>query len=350
MSAPRVLLASAGHDLLFTHAVLWGAGLIAEAAGHAVRLGWEASGLRRAPLLTGVGGEELAAAVHERAKQAVASAHWVQAALPHESGRALFSPRVKPFSEGCWPAWESARSEHLDGPDMGDLDRQLIAGLGEPSAWHQRLNGDADPDRGASRLEMQPRNQGSEFVGTRLRALAVSVADRAPERVLSGLLGASCADEAGKDQPSSRSAANLMPPQVTDNALAWVAMWGLGATSVVHLTGQPSRTATHLPWPRYLGPGGEVRAGHIVAPLWRGSWSTARLRAVLTSRQLSDVAVAVRDDRAGVPTSPNRADEQWLNERRVEGAVLFPIHTFGSPSSPERRAMAGQELRIGQLR
>ena len=75
-------------------------------------------------------------------------------------------------------------------------------------------------DSAASRLEMQPRNIGSEFVGTRLRKLADAVAARPAAQILSGLLGDSERDEAGGDAADSRTATGLAAPGPGKDELA----------------------------------------------------------------------------------------------------------------------------------
>ncbi len=339
----RVELASTGHQLLFTHAVLWGAAAIARDAVEGVRLGWT-SGLSPAPVLAGVQPRELAEATHNRALRSQTDSHWMQADLPHEPGRALFSPRVKALPPGAWQAWQQRRLEHRDRLVSIEerLDLRLMAALGEPSSWHE-YKGQARQDDAASRLELQPRNSGSEFVGTRLRSLAAAVAVRTVDEVADGLTGASSQDEVGKDSPDSRSAANLRPPGATDNALAWVAMWGLASTAVAQDVGRQSRTSGHLPWSRGAGLGDEVRGGHVVAPMWRGWWSLAKLQAVLCSAALSEVAGAARTS----PAPASRA-KGWLVEQGVVGLVLMPVHTFGSTQLEERRVMPGSDVRLGE--
>jgi len=337
----RVELASSGHQVLFDHAVLWGAAAIARDVLGGVRLGWT-GGLSPAPVLTGVTLGELATAAHDRAVQATLDSHWMQADLPHEPGRALFSPRVKALPPSAWPAWQQRRLEHRDRLVSIEerLDLRLMAALGEPSSWHE-YKGQARQDDAASRLELQPRNQGSEFVGTRLRALAAAVAARTVDEVADGLTGASSHDEVGKDGPDSRSASNLRPPGATDSALAWAAMWGLASTAVAQDVGRQSRTSGHLPWSRDAEMGDEVRGGHVVAPMWRGWWSLAKLQAVLCSAALSEVASAART--SSVPASRAKG---WLVEQGVVGLVLMPVHTFGSTSAPERRVMPGSDVRL----
>lgn len=346
MTGTSVTLAATGHDLFFTHAVLWGAGAIAGQTHPDVRLGWE-GGLTKVGVLYGISADDLAVAVHTHAAAATREDHWVQAPLPHERKRGLFSPRVKALPEGAWPDLASAREQHVDALSLqGDLlDLRLIAALGEPSSWHED-KGKPRQDRGASRLEMQPRNQGSEFVGTRLRPLAAAVTARSASDLRAGLTGTVRIDEAGKGSPDSRSAANLMPPRVTDNVLAWLAMWGLSSTTVAHRTRvaygatEPSRSAAHLERRRGDGLGDEVGAGHLVAPLWSGRWTAARLRAVLGSAQLAAAGRAQLGETADAEAST------WLRERGAVGVLVFPVHTYGSVSSPERRAMAASGLEL----
>ncbi len=338
-------LAPTGHGVLFTHAALWGAGAIACTITDRARMGWT-GGLTPSAVVTGISVDALAGGVHERAVAATNRANWVQAGQPHEPDRALFSPRIKTLADdAAWAAWQAARARHVDQlTDTGSvLDLRLLAGLGEPSSWHE-FRGQRRQDDGASRLELQPRNQGSEFVGTRLRSLAAAVAGRRLDQVCAGLTGNEWVDEAGKDSPDSRSAANLRPPGVTDNALAWLAMWGLASAPVVHLIGRPSRTATHVPWERDIGLGDEVRGGHVVVPLWSGGWTVARLRSVLTSRALAEAGKFART----ADQVPAGREQQWLCERGVSGLVVMPVHTFGSTSSPERRVMAGRSVRFGE--
>lgn len=342
-----VTLAPTGHQVLFTHAVLWGAGAIAASVQPGVSVGWT-GGLSPAPVLHGIEERALAFAVHALAVRASEPGAWVQAGLPHEPDRALFSPRIKGLPDpAAWTSLKQAREAQLDAlaESAAWLDLRLLSSLGQPSPWHI-YKGESRQDDAASRLEMQPRNQGSEFVGTRLRSLAAAVAARTIDMVAAGLTGATRRDEGGNDSPDSRSAANLRPPGVTDNALAWVAMWGLSKVPVAHLVHRPSRTATHLPWVKSHGLDAEVRAGHVVVPMWFGRWTLPRLAAVLASNALTNRGRASL--LSGPVSADARQDEQWLVEHGVRGIVVLPIHTVGSKSSPERRAMAGSFVPLGR--
>lgn len=344
---PSVTLAPTGHQVLFTHTALWGAGAIATSVQPGATVGWT-GGLSPAPILHGIDAHALATAVHALAVHASEPGAWVQTGLPHEPDRALFSPRIKALPDpAAWTSLQQFREARLDAlaARAAWLDLRLLSSLGQPSSWHH-FKGQPRQDDAASRLEMQPRNQGSEFVGTRLRSLAAAVAARSIDMVEAGLIGATRQDEGGNDSPDSRSAANLQPPGVTDNALAWVAMWGLSTAPVAHLVHRPSRTATHLPWVKSDGLDAEVRAGHVVVPMWSGQWTLPRLAAVLASNALTNRG---RASLLPEPVSAEaRQDEQWLVEHGVRGIVRMPIHTFGSTSSPERRAMAGSFVALGR--
>ncbi len=140
-------------------------------------------------------------------------------------------PSAVPFRRsGTWQLVQQSRWEVLDELTTAGhhwLDLRFLAALGEPCYWSFNRKGDALQDDGASRLEMQPRNQGSEFVGTRLRKLAATVAQRDAAKILAGLTGQSVDDELGDNTPGSRTATGLASPGPTDNALAWCALWGI---------------------------------------------------------------------------------------------------------------------------
>lgn len=321
---------------LFTHFLLYGAATIASSAAKEVTLSWT-GGMAPQPTLTGLEVRGLAELVHVHAQVRAMAGSWLAADLPHESGRALFSPRVKGLPDAAWDAHQAARHVWLDTLASNDAreDLRLIGALGEPSYWHRdRLNKPLQDD-GASRLDMQPRNQGSEFVGTRLRALAAAVAARSVEAVEEGLSGAVVRDELRRRKAFSTTATNLRPTGgPTDAARAWVALWGLAQTAVAHRIATRSQTATHS----------GARPGCFVVPVWNGQWTPARLRSVLSSDALASVAAAAASD--GEPAALTQATS-WLRARSVPALVVFPVGVFGSAKAPERRALGGRLVRLG---
>ena len=94
--------------------------------------------------------------------------------------RGLMSPRLAVFVDDPVLRHQvfSERQNVLDDLTRAQaiLDMRLLAALGEPSYWSRSRQDQPLQDDGASRLEMQPRNHGSEFVGSRLRKLATTVA------------------------------------------------------------------------------------------------------------------------------------------------------------------------------
>ena len=110
------------------------------------------------------------------------------------------SPRLSQFAgQATWELVQQSRREVLDDLTAGHhwLDLRFLAALGEPCYWSYNRKGDTLQDDGASRLEMQPRNQGSEFVGTRLRKLADTVAQRDCRQDSRRAAGQSVDDELG---------------------------------------------------------------------------------------------------------------------------------------------------------
>lgn len=328
---------------LFTHLLAYGLVAICEAAGmDGPLLSWT-PGMTPRPQLAS---PDLTPQTLGDIVGAHASAHhdsgWLGLGLPGEPGRGLFSPRIKaPPSPQDWQMLVDARRQALDDLTTRErlLDLRFIAGLGEPAYWRQGKAAKPLPDEGATRLDMQPRNQGSEIISTRLRPLAAALAARSPQQVTSGLLGHTLVDEVGGTRtPDSRGAANLRRLGPTDSAQAWAALWGIALTPIAHQLGHSSRTATHVPTDRDReGPA----AGTFGVPVWQGGWRPARLRAVLRSAQLS-VATATLSQ--GEPISPTA--DSWLRDRGVTAIWTFPVGTFGSKSAPERRALDGQLHRL----
>lgn len=332
---------------LFSHMLLYGLASILEDAGVAdLRLSWT-SGMAPRPQVsaTSLDANRMAEIVRMHATARTPETEWPSATI--DSGgkpRGLMSPRLGALreDEAAWEALQRGRHGVLDELSLqgrrGDL--QLFAGLGEPSYWRRNRERQLLQDDAASRLEMQPRNQGSEIVRNRFRALAASVSRRPRDSVREGVLGGLVLDEIGKDAPDSRTSTGLRSPGPTDNAQAWCALWGLSAVPVSLQVHQVARTSLHL------GPSGR---GVFVVPTWRGTWTLAHLRSVLIHRSVTDAAssetAAEGDDAAG---SLDKA-RAWLGARGVTAVVRFPVGRFGSDSAPERRALAGQVIRLAAV-
>lgn len=341
-----VLFAGSDPRELFSHLLLWGAGALCQDAGlNDVRLFWTAGQAPRPAIdADGLTDERLGELVRAHAAAHQADS-WLQIGQPAEPTRGLFSPRVKPPADrGAWTALQAARQTALDELTAAarHLDLEMVAGLGEPASWPTRRNGEMRPDEAASRLEMQPRNQGSEVVGTRLRPLAAALSGRSATAVAAGLLGVQVKDDIGRDKPDSRGGANLRPLGPTDSAQTWVALWGLTQLPVAHQVRASSRTPLHT---APAGPASPApRAGTFCVPVWREPWRPARLRSVARSAALSRVGSSHAGNQA-----PAAADVAWLRSRGVLAVWTFPVGTFGSSNAPERRALGGTLHRLTEV-
>lgn len=352
-------LARCQADTLLSHLAAYGLAAILEADGvRDVSLGWTSLANPRpvisAPDLEGL---ELAACVLRHARSHADDDSWVQRdvtlLVKDQKGalkptvRALMSPRLSVFGDqGTWELVQRSRHEVLDelAVDRAWLDLRYLSGLGEPCYWSFTMRGDLLQDDGASRFEMQPRNQGSEFVGNRLRKLAEAVARRDTGKILTGLSGdhAVPEDEIGNNAPDSRTATGLAGPGPTDNALAWCALWGISQFPIamrVNPAGRSNGTA--------------VTSGHVshrpgesfFVPLWTGQWRPARLRSILASQELR-VAAAKGLNLPTYTDTQISAAQAWLTARNIAGIMRFPIHRFGSDNAPERRAMRGEPITV----
>lgn len=338
-TARGVVLPGDVHEM-FSHYVLYGVAALCEQAGVGdVRISWS-GGMSPRGVISGkrLDADRVGVVVLEHA-QRHAQSSWVQEPLPHDAKRALMSPRIAGVGDepNLWDRLMKARwsvEETLEEQDDA-LSLALIGALGQPSSWHENRQGQRLQDDGASRLEMQPRNQGSEFVGTKLRALASAVAVRSAETVRDGLLGRTLLDDIGKGAADSRTATNLRPLGPTDSAAAWVALWGISQVPLVHRVHQRSATATHVASPR------GARYGTFVLPVWEAPWRPAKLRALLASKRLQGVAELVVNNPPGdVETS--LALGELRRSSGVAALVAFPVARYGSDSAPERRALRGR--------
>ena len=335
------VLATAEPTTMLSHLTLYGLAAIVEDCGlEDVRLSWS-GGMATRPVLSApqAAPDVIGRLVRAHAQRLTAPDAWPARHVSDSESRGLMSPRLGALaSRDGWRSLQARRHAVLDQLTEARalLDLRLIAALGEPSYWrfnrqHQRLQ-----DDGASRLEMQPRNQGSEFVGNRLRPLAAAVAARTSSAVSDGLLGRHLRDEIGKDASTSRTATGFASPGPVDNAVAWCALWGISQFPIAYRNQNFADTSGHL---------GRGTAGHFYVPVWEGAWRTARLRSVIASGPLRRFAEqGLRSDDSGLSDAVAR---DWLAHRGVTAVIRFPVKRFGSDSAPERRAMNGEILKTG---
>jgi CRISPR-associated protein Csb3 len=251
---------------LLTHMALYGLAAICENAGHTdLRLSRTPGMNPQARIDLDLDDNDIAQLVHTHAEQHASPEAWPQERLHIKgSDRGLMSPRIAALTHtgtqaaanhipdnALWDELQQRRHRVIDHltHTRQELDLRLLAALGEPCYW--RLHADsAQPGRyqddGASRLEMQPRNQGSEFVGNRLSKVAKKVAERDVQTVRDGLLGLQILDEAGTDKPDSRSATGMAEPGPADNAIVWCALWGISQTPLTLRTTERARTSICL--------------------------------------------------------------------------------------------------------
>ena len=334
-----------------SHAAAYGLAAILEDAGTAgVTIGWTPSLEARAVVdAPGLDPLDAAGIVLGHARDHAGPCSWT-AATAQVGGTTVgrLSPRVKaPADDAGWLDLSRLRHETLDAEIAAGhwLDLALIGALGEPAYWRFDDAGKRRPDEGASRWEMKTRNRGEDFVQHRLQRLAVSVAARSAAAVRDGLTGASAEDEAGRNEPDSRTGTGLTSPGPVDNALAWCALWGLSVLPVVPRTGSPSRSAGHMRSRPRGAPRGASRQDWLHLPVPARPVTLARLVAVLVSEQLATVAGAASDP-GGEGELAARSAAEWLSDRGIGGIVRFPIGVSGSASAPERRALLGGILRL----
>jgi CRISPR-associated protein Csb3 len=326
---------------------MYGFGAILEAEGvRNVRLQWTGSGNPRPQISAPeVDAPEMARLLASHASARAAAGSWVQRDITVAGKpRGLMSPRLSQFGEhdDTWNRVQQARHGVLEDLTATNqwLDLRFLGALGEPCYWRRD---DRDnrilQDDGASRYEMQPRNQGSEFVGNRLRKLANSVAQRDQGAILAGLQGESVDDEIAGNASDSRTATGLAGLGPTDNALAWCALWGISQFPIAYRARGVAVTSGHLSYRREEA---------FYVPMWRGSWRPARLRSVLASEELYVLAGKGLEGSRSTDLAVSQA-RAWLNARGVDGVIRFPIQKFGSDNAPERRAMRGEPISVGSV-
>lgn len=328
-----------GERLLLSHMALFGLASILETARlDGLTVSWR--GPHAALDAPQLDPEVVGEAVRTHADAHTDTDSWVQRDLDIDGNRrGLMSPRLAGFKGAdTWRSVQQSRHAVLDGLTERNAwsDLRMLAALGEPCYWSHNTKGEPLQDDGASRLEMQPRNRGSEIVTNRLRPLAAAVARRSPDRVAAGLDGSNPIDELGKDRPESVTATGLSVPGPVDNALAWCALWGIASLPLGPRIDATAVTSGHL---------GRSRREWFYVPVWSQPWRPARLRTVLASAQLRTAGGTGLG-----PWSHGAARElsarTWLRARGVIGVVRFDIERFGSDNAPERRALEGEALSL----
>lgn len=325
------VMRGADQSVLLHHMALYGLAdiLDTEGAGN-VKLTWDSD----RPVIIG---DQLSPEAVEGAVRAHLEKRrvWVKQT---NGNRAVMSPRLTTFKdEPAWQAHQAERERVLVELTLAQAwpDLRYLAALGEPSYWRFNRQGAPLQDDGASRFEMQPRNQGSEFVGNRLRPLIANLLARKRGAIVAGLNNDDVVDELG-GKANSVSATGLTTPGPVDNALVWCALWGIGQLPLALRLNGPAVTSGHL---------GRSRREWFYTPVWRTWWRPARLRTILASAQLAQFATAG----TGLPEddpATNKAAAAWLEARGVVGALRFPIGRFGSDNAPERRALRGEAMQI----
>jgi CRISPR-associated protein Csb3 len=334
----QFVLAGSDSRVLLSHLALFGLGAILEQTGANPSLGWT-GGMQPRPMVQSAicTPMEVAAAVHAHAARCAEATSWINRTLPDGKGklRGVMSPRLTTLTipEG-WRGLEERRNDTIDHvtAQRAELDLRMLGALGRPAYWrvYQRQR---RQDDGASRWEMQPRNQGSEFVGTRLAPLAKAVAARSEQAVHDGLTGLTPVDEINRGKADSLTPTGLSAPGPTDNALAWCALWGLSQLPLALRVREAAITSGHV---------GPSIAGSFHTLTWNGSWRMARLRTMLASQQAREVATSHIADSSNndpmVGTLSTDSARSWLAARGVTAVLCFPVSRYGSDNAPERRA------------
>lgn len=327
----ELVLASSDPRILASHMGMIGLASIAQAAfpedGLTVR--WSA-GMAPRPLLSVTRSpEEIAEAIRSHAMAATTPGSWVSADHPDSNGnpRALMSPRrSRAADDDARRALAARRREVIDNllEKAACLDLRMLGGLGEPSHWHRNTKDEHQPDHGASRFDMQARNQGAELVSTKLRPLARHLAARTTQQILDGLTGAATRDDLNGQATEGLTATGMAPSGPFDSALAWCALWGISGLPVAPRVNQRSATSAAA------GTGASERF-HM--PLIDAPISVARLRSLLGDGRL---LLALSEDPAD-----RRYARGWLAGRNVRAVVAFTVTVGGSANAPTRAANLG---------
>lgn len=271
--------------------------------------------------------DDVASIVKKHATQHVEAAEsWLHAANPAVGS--LFSARTKdPANDEEWNSVLAQRAEVAD--ELRGIDSDMTVGIGERS-WWQFQGPKRRSERGASPWEMRTRNRGAEFVANTLLPLARAVSERSLCEIKDGLTGHALRDEVGKDRAESRTATGFAPIGPTDNARAWVALWGISAVPMWKMSTDRSVASAAIS-PR------RGERGQLLMPMATDWVTVSRWRTALRSRALVDAF----QSSAAAASSDAVIARALLGTWGFDHIMRFPVFVTDNPSAPERRTLQG---------
>lgn len=324
------IMARADHRRVLDHLAFYGlADILASYGVPNVRLGWRGT----EPVVSGDG---LSAEIVDEAVRGHADTRsWIEES---HAGRGTMSPRVTaPDDDDGWRTLQRARHAVLD-EEMAEsrwADLRFLGALGEPGYW-RFYNKLRRPDEGASLWDMQPRNAGSELVGSRLRPLRAKIVARRTGTVAAGLSGQALFDDLNGEDPRGITATGLAMPGPVDGALVWCALWAVGQFPIGYRLNSRAITTGVLLRPK------RPRVAYV--PVWQGEITPSRLRTLLVSPQLA--VLASGDEGLGGTWRglDGAAASAWLRGRNVRGVYRFPMKNFGTEKAQEWRILGGEAV------
>jgi CRISPR-associated protein Csb3 len=254
--------------------------------------------------------------------------------LESEIRQGLMSPRLSKIEQQeQWQDLQQRRHKVLDALVNDDawLDLFFLWSLGEPCYWQNRKAGQ---DAAASQLDLQPRNNGAEIIGTRVAPLASLVSKRTPAQIVDAFRGTHLQDSIGeKDGSDSCSAVGFRGRGPVDDAVSWCAIWGISQFAL-NRSLRNTTTASCM-----------IHRGQewVCVPVWDGRWAPARLRTILASSQLRATTRACLSagDTDGSGDAVGFDSVNWLLARGVKALILFQLKADTNSKAGERHAQRG---------
>lgn len=323
-------------------------------AGHAmatspILLGWESPDTM---VLRTVGGdvsvEDVAASVHEYLGLLAGEADVISRSVPvGGKSHSPLSPRVAPvMTREELESYQDVRTDILD--EVGGENRlfeRLVSSLGFPAYWTERNDGSkGTPDlyQGASRWEMAPRNQGSEFMRQKYLENMRACAGLSEDDIAARIRGEK-AESLGKE----RNACGLHAPAHLDVLMTWIALNGISQL--------PTRPVTD-------GAVGSISTGAIVAkvggrrrvffvlPVTSNPVTLERYAAICRSSaicRLASHALSVAPRMGHISSDPELEHARsWLRAHGVGRVAVFERHVGGTSSCPEYYALDGSLVAV----